>query len=208
IETINNGVGGVINAGNIPGAGSAMFTTSKVQTVNNAGTLNVNGTASFIGAPGSTFNNLGTGVINMQNGNTTDRVTTANYVGAPGSRLNVDINLAQNNASQRADLLSIGGNSSGTTAINFNVLSNARGFFTAPIPVVQVAPGGATFTVANPGALAPSGLVSYAFQETAPRDFSASSHFNTGAGGALLACLAASLLSRPNSFQPLSAYPP
>jgi len=35
IETINNGVGGVINAGNIPGAGSAMFTTSKVQTVNN-----------------------------------------------------------------------------------------------------------------------------------------------------------------------------
>ena len=27
IETLNNGVGGVINAGNIPGAGGAMFTT-------------------------------------------------------------------------------------------------------------------------------------------------------------------------------------
>src|SRR5262249_53848701 len=176
--------------------------TSKVQTVNNAGTLNVNGTASFIGAPGSTFDNLGTGVINMQNGNTTDRVTTSgNYVGAPGSRLNVDINLAQNNASQRADLLSIGGNSSGTTPANFNVLSNARGFFTTPLPV---APGGATFTVANPSALAPSGLVSYAFQETAPGDFSVVSHFNTGVGGALLAGLGASVISIQNFFEPFN----
>jgi outer membrane autotransporter protein len=205
IETINNGVGGVINAGNIPGAGGAMFTTSKVQTVNNAGTLNVNGTASFIGAPGSTFNNLGTGVINMQNGNTTDRVTTSgNYVGAPGSRLNVDINLAQNNASQRADLLSIGGNSSGTTAINLNVVSNARGFFTTPIPLVQVAPGGATFTVANPGALAPSGLVSYAVEEIAPGDFSVVSHFNAGVGGTLMAGLAASVISIQNFFEPFN----
>ena len=204
IETINNGVGGVINAGNIPGAGGAMFTTSKVQTVNNAGTLNVNGTASFIGAPGSTFNNLGTGVINMQNGNTTDRVTTSNYVGAPGSRLNVDINLAQNNASQRADLLSIGGNSSGTTAVNFNVVSSARGFFTTPIPVVQAPPGGATFTVANPGALAPSGLVSYAVEEIAPGDFSVVSHFNTGVGGALLAGLGASVISIQNFFEPFN----
>ena len=207
IETINNGVGGVINAGNIPGAGGAMFTTSKVQTVNNAGTLNVNGTASFIGAPGSTFNNLGTGVINMQNGNTTDRVTTStgyNYVGAPGSRLNVDINLAQNNASQRADLLSIGGNSSGTTAINFNVVSNARGFFTTPIPVVQAPPGGATFTVANPGALAPSGLVSYAVEEIAPGDFSVVSHFNAGVGGGLLAGLGASVISIQNFFEPFN----
>jgi len=204
IETINNGVGGVINAGNIPGAGGAMFTTSKVQTVNNAGTLNVNGTASFIGAPGSTFNNLGTGVINMQNGNTTDRVTTSNYVGAPGSRLNVDINLAQNNASQRADLLSIGGNSSGTTAVNFNVVSSARGFFTTPIPVVQAPPGGATFTVANPGALAPSGLVSYAVEEIAPGDFSVVSHFNAGVGGGLLAGLGASVISIQNFFEPFN----
>ena len=143
----------------------------------------------------------------MQNGNATDRVTTSagyNYVGAPGSRLNVDINLAQNNASQRADLLSIGGNTSGTTAVNFNVVSNARGFFTTPIPVVQAAPGSATFTVANPGALAPSGLVSYALEEIAPGNWSVASHFNAGVGGALLAGLAASVVSIQNFFEPFN----
>src|SRR5262249_58424968 len=102
-----------------------------------------------------------------------------------------------------ADLLSIGGNTSGTTAVNLNVVSNARGFFTTPIPVVQAAPGSATFTVANPSALTPSGLVSYAFEEIAPGNFSVVSHFNVGVGGALLARLGASVISVQNFFEPV-----
>src|SRR5262249_1045903 len=144
-------------------------TEGLTQTVDNSGTMKASGTLSFVGAPGSTFNNLSTGVIDMRNGSATDKVTTSagyNYVGSPGAQLGGDIDLSQNNTSQHSDLLLIGGTASGTTAVSFNVLN--RGAFSAtPIPVIS-APGGATFTVANPQALTPFGLVTYSFEQIAP----------------------------------------
>src|SRR5262245_18414757 len=88
---------GLLNA---TGATTISATPGLTQTVDNSGTINASGTLNFVGPPGSTFNNLSTGVINMQNGSATDRVTTSagyNYVGSPGSQLKVDIDLSQNN---------------------------------------------------------------------------------------------------------------
>jgi outer membrane autotransporter protein len=144
---------------------SGLSTFSTGSAIENAGTLLATGTTTLSGGP--TLNNLATGVINMQNGTASDKLTlSGNYVGMPGSRLAIDIDPAH----QTADSLIIMGTARGSTTINAVYLSN--GLLTSPIPIVQSASGStATFTLANPL----NGLFSYTLNQPTPGTFSLTS---------------------------------
>ena len=160
--TLNFGSSSVIdNAGTFIAAGPTAITGGPA--FNNTGVVNlqngnpltssgiINNGGAFIAAGPSTisapvFNNLSTGLINIQNGSASNQVTLAgNYVGSPGSQLAIGVNPLTGTS----DKLIVSGNASGTTSVIATYLST--GPLKSPVPVVQSSPGStAMFTLADP----------------------------------------------------------
>jgi fibronectin-binding autotransporter adhesin len=196
--------GGVTLGGDFTGIG----------TFNNAGTVSSAGNR-ILGA--ATFNNQATGLVTMQNGSVTDNLTVnGSFIGTAGSRVAVDVDLSQNNTSQRGDKLTATGAGSGTTNVSFNFVNGLRAAFTTPIDVLQVAPG-STLNV-NQGLIASAGFFNYFLKESTPGSglFQVASQFNSaplmgvasgvnGVVGSLQAGFhqpASAIVSRPDSCTP------
>ena len=86
--------------------------------VNNTGVMNVAGAATFLGL--ENFNNAA-GTLSMRNGGIIDvTTTTGNFNGGAGSTLEIDAEL--NGPGFNADLLLVGGDTTGTTGVVVNDL--------------------------------------------------------------------------------------
>lgn len=130
--------------------------------LNNSGTLtSFNGTAAISNL--ETFNNVG-GLIEMRDSAANDVVNlgTANFVGSGNSRLGLDV--SGDSSGLIADRLVLGGNASGSTALQLNFLN---GFAVVdPNGVLLVDAGTATgnpFTLAGPIS---AGLINFGLQQT------------------------------------------
>jgi len=150
---ISIGAGRLLSAGLITNFSSATIdlangsVLSSSTDIQNFGTIRtpIAGTSATI-TTGGAFNNGATGVINLQNGAATDRLTiNGNYVGIPGSRIALDFNSQSNTADQ----VIITGNASGTTGLNVNNLTPGAPFTISPLLVQVNGTSTANFTLAN-----------------------------------------------------------
>jgi len=165
--------------------------------LNNSGTLtSFNGTAAISDL--ETFNNVG-GLIDMRDGAANDVVNlgTANFVGSGNSRLGLDV--SGDNNGLIADRLVLGGNASGSTALQLNFLN---GFAVVdPSGVLLVDAGTATgnpFTLAGPVS---AGLVNFGLQQTGGDTFLVST-----VDEAVFDTLVVSQMAMEASYQSLDAY--
>jgi hypothetical protein len=178
IGDANNLAGGTIttsgtwttNTGAFINAGVLNATGTITGNLANSGTVNVPGTA-----PGGTSLNLvgnltNTGTLSMQNGVVTNQVSVTGSSTHNGT-VAVDIRLDQNSASQRADVLSVAGSSTGTTIVNFNNIGGNGVLFATPIPVITSGTGGALSATAV-NLPASNGIVGYSLQQVSPGNFS------------------------------------
>jgi outer membrane autotransporter protein len=141
---------------------------------------------------------------------TTGVVGTNGFVASTGSAVRADIDLSQNNATQRADQLTVrSGTASGNTTIAFNVLNKTPGFFANPIPVLVTPTTGSAITATAINLPANAGPVTFSLVKDAPGappGFSVVSTFNTAAVTSTITGILASVSSIDASFhQPASA---
>lgn len=103
---------------NLIGINNFLMAGGNGDAVNNSGVINVAGIATFFGL--DNFNNAG-GTLSMLNGGITDvTATTGNFNGGAGSTLAIDAEL--NGPGFNADLLLVGGDTTGTTGVVVNDL--------------------------------------------------------------------------------------
>lgn len=148
-DTVNNT--GVINTGIGLGV-TAFFFDGGSDTLNNTGVINATGITAFIGL--DNFNNAG-GTLNSLNGVITDTtITTGNFNATGASRLLIDANLnGPAGPGVGADLLFVGNNLTGTTALTVNdLLAGQPGTFNPDgvvFGVVQGTTASNNFVLAN-----------------------------------------------------------
>ncbi len=206
--------GNVTNSGTFDASGTitgdvantGLFTlqgdVAGIGTFTNAGRLVSSGSRT-LGA--ATFSNQAGGVIDLRNGSVTDRLTiTGAYSGAAGSGLLADVDLSQTGTGQRGDLLILSGATTGTTAVTLNAVNTGQALLSAPIPIVQGAPG-ANFTLA--GGLPSRGIIRYDFAQLSPGTYGIVSSLDPNATSAASTSIA-SLVTGINVgfFQPSSAF--
>lgn len=154
--------------------------------INNAGAINI---AAGGALSATSLNNSGS--VSMANGLIGDRVTlSGGYVGGAGSVIGADVDLGSNlNRSDRIVAASV----SGSSAVSLRNVAANKSYFSTPIVVISGASGSASFTAANDSAtaaaLAPQGVVQYAFQKlsTGPNDWGVVAKLNTAAASSIAA---------------------
>jgi hypothetical protein len=187
---------------------------------NNAGGSVFSTGTSLLGA--GTFNNASTAALSLQQKGLPlkdqlagDRLTlTGNYVGTPGSAINLDVNTA----TRAADVLTINGAATGSSAINVNLVGQNAFVFTAPVDVV-VAGAGSNLTTDRLGRIGTTrGFFDY-FLRANPANaggFQVVSQFNSGAVSGVASGVAgvinslqagfhqpsSAIISRPDNCQP------
>ncbi|HXH52145.1 MAG TPA: hypothetical protein VNH53_01785 [Sphingomicrobium sp.] len=143
---VNNGVYNAIGITDF-GAGADVFTNSATGTV-----LVTNGTATFANL--ETFNNAG-GLIDMRDGAANDVFNiSGNYNATGNARLGIDLGAIGN--ALTADLLNIGGNTTGTTNVLINLLPGTAVIDPDGVRIVDAAGGTGIFTGS-----ANAGLIDY-----------------------------------------------
>ena len=174
-SSVINNAGTFIAAGPTAITGGPAFNNTGVVNLQNGSPLTssgiINNRGTFIAAGPSTisapvFNNLSTGLLNIQNGSASNQVTLAgNYVGSAGSQLAIGVNPLTGTS----DKLIVSGNASGTTSVIATYFST--GPLKSSVPIVQSGPGStATFTLSDPT----NGLFNYKLSQSSPGTFALS----------------------------------
>lgn len=130
--------------------------------LNNSGTLTAfNGTSSIANL--ESFNNVG-GLIDMRDGAANDIVNlgNANYVGSAGARLGLEIGGSAGGLT--SDRLVLGGNASGSTALNLNFLAGSAIVDQDGVLIVDA--GTATGTPFAIGGQSSFGLINFGLRQT------------------------------------------
>lgn len=165
--------------------------------LNNSGTLtSFNGTATITNL--ETFNNAG-GLIDMRDGAANDIVNlaNANYVGSGNARLGLDIDGGVGGLV--SDRLIIGGNASGTTALNLNLLPGSAVIDRDGVLIVDAATAtGIPFTLAGP---TNAGLINFSLLQTGGDTFL----FST-VDEAVFDSLVVSQMAMEHSYQSIDAH--
>lgn len=176
---------------------AALNFLSGTDVLNNSGTLtSFNGTTTITNL--ETFNNVG-GLIDMRDGVANDVVNlgNANYVGSANARLGLDIDGGVNGLT--ADQLIIGGNASGSTALELNFLPGSAVIDRNGVLIVDAATAtGSPFSLAGSQN---SGLINYSLQQTGGDTFLVSS-----ADEAVFDSLVVSQMAMEASYQSIDAH--
>ena len=164
--------------------------------LNNSGTLNAfNGTSTIANL--ETLNN--SGLIDMRDGVPNDVVNlgNANFVGSGGSRLGLDIGGGAGGLT--SDRLILGGNVSGSTALNLNFLAGSAVVDRDGVLIVDAGTAtGTPFTFAGPSS---AGLINFGLQQTGGDTFLVST-----VDEAVFDSLAVNQMSKETAYQSIDAH--
>ena len=165
--------------------------------LNNSGTLTAfTGTSTISNL--ETFNNVG-GLIDMLDGVPNDIINlgNANFVGSGGSRLGLDIGGGVGGLT--SDRLILGGNASGSTALNLNFLAGSAIVDRDGVLIVDAGTAtGTPFTFAGPFR---TGLINFALQQTGGDTFLVST-----VDKAVFDSLAVNQMSKETAYQSIDAH--
>ncbi len=200
-----------LNIGGMGATGTGRLTNANGATLNlmdgsqiggaldNSGTVNLTGATTIAGL----LTNSGTGVIDMQNGLTTDRMNVSGGALLDGN-VNLDIDLS--GVTNQSDTIDVsGGALDGNVTLNFSNSGMGHAILGSDISVLSFDPGQAnTFGMPASTGLPTSGAVLYSVLETAPGQLSVRSGANPLIGGiangvTLTQSLIGSVINRPSS---------